>query len=88
MMEARSAGSNHVDTIVAGGGTAGAVVAGLLAGTTDQTVLLLEVGPDCLRLTAADPQCPPLLDHGNLTVLDAQDIDVLLDGLEIAREII
>lgn len=88
MMAARSAGSNHVDTIVAGGGTTGAVVARLLAGTTDQTVLLLEVGPDCLRLTAADPQCPPLLDHGNLTVLEVQDIEVLLDGLEIAREII
>ena len=32
--------------IVVGGGTAGAVLAGLLAAQTDQTVLLLEAGPD------------------------------------------
>jgi choline dehydrogenase len=34
------------DTVVIGGGTAGAAVAGLLAEHSDQTVLLLEAGPD------------------------------------------
>jgi choline dehydrogenase len=34
------------DTVVIGGGTAGAAVAGLLAERSDQTVLLLEAGPD------------------------------------------
>lgn len=36
----------HADTIVVGGGTSGAVVAGLLAEHSDQTVLVLEAGPD------------------------------------------
>jgi choline dehydrogenase-like flavoprotein len=40
------AAERHADTIVVGGGTAGAVLAGLLAAQTDQTVLLLEAGPD------------------------------------------
>jgi len=34
------------DTVVIGGGTAGAAVAGLLAEHTEQSVLLLEAGPD------------------------------------------
>ena len=34
------------DTVVIGGGTAGAVVAGLLAAQSDQQVLVLEAGPD------------------------------------------
>jgi choline dehydrogenase len=34
------------DTVVIGGGTAGAVVAGLLAGRSDERVLVLEAGPD------------------------------------------
>ncbi len=34
------------DTVVIGGGTSGAAVAGLLAEHSDQTVLLLEAGPD------------------------------------------
>ena len=34
------------DTVVIGGGTAGAAVAGLLAQHSDQSVLLLEAGPD------------------------------------------
>ena len=33
------------DTVVIGGGTAGAAVAGLLAQHSDQSVLLLEAGP-------------------------------------------
>ncbi len=36
----------HADTIVVGGGTSGAVVAGLLAEHSDETVLVLEAGPD------------------------------------------
>ncbi len=36
----------HADTVVVGGGTAGAAVAGLLAERGDQSVLLLEAGPD------------------------------------------
>ena len=36
----------YSDTIVIGGGTAGAAVAGLLAERGDQSVLLLEAGPD------------------------------------------
>ena len=37
---------HHADTIVIGGGTSGAVVAGLLTELTEQTVLVLEAGPD------------------------------------------
>jgi choline dehydrogenase len=36
----------HADTVVIGGGTAGAVVAGLLAERSDERVLVLEAGPD------------------------------------------
>ncbi len=36
----------HSDTVVIGGGTAGAAVAGLLAERGNQSVLLLEAGPD------------------------------------------
>ena len=36
----------YADTVVIGGGTAGAAVAGLLAEQGDQSVLLLEAGPD------------------------------------------
>jgi choline dehydrogenase len=35
-----------VDTIVIGGGTGGAAFAGTLAAHSDETVLLLEAGPD------------------------------------------
>ena len=36
----------EADTVVIGGGTAGSVVAGLLASTGDERVLVLESGPD------------------------------------------
>src|SRR5215211_6320463 len=36
----------EVDTVVIGGGTSGAVLAGLLAGQSDERVLVLEAGPD------------------------------------------
>ncbi|CAA9585230.1 MAG: Oxidoreductase, GMC family [uncultured Thermomicrobiales bacterium] len=36
----------YADTVIVGGGTAGAVVAGLLAAGCDESVLLLEAGPD------------------------------------------
>lgn len=37
---------NFADTIVIGGGTAGAAMAGLLAESSDRSILLLEAGPD------------------------------------------
>lgn len=36
----------HADTVVIGGGTSGAVVAGLLVERSDESVLVLEAGPD------------------------------------------
>ena len=36
----------YADTIVVGGGTSGAAVAGTIAGRTEESVLLLEAGPD------------------------------------------
>ncbi|MGH2558564.1 MAG: GMC family oxidoreductase [Thermomicrobiales bacterium] len=41
----------YADTIVAGGGTAGAVVAGLLAAGSVESILVLEAGPDYGPLT-------------------------------------
>lgn len=38
--------SHDADTVVIGGGTAGAVVAGLLAEQSDENILVLEAGPD------------------------------------------
>src|SRR3954462_29119 len=35
----------HVDTLILGGGTTGAVIAGLLAERSDETVLVLEARP-------------------------------------------
>src|SRR5690348_368853 len=36
----------YVDTVIVGGGTAGAVLAGRLAERSDRSILLLEAGPD------------------------------------------
>src|SRR4051812_34887347 len=36
----------YADTIVVGGGTAGAAVAGVLAEKADESILLFEAGPD------------------------------------------
>jgi choline dehydrogenase len=36
----------HADTVVVGGGTAGAALVGTLAARSDETILLLEAGPD------------------------------------------
>ena len=36
----------YADTVIVGGGTSGSVVAGLLAAASDDTVLVLEAGPD------------------------------------------
>jgi choline dehydrogenase len=42
----RASVPREVDTVVIGGGTSGAVVAGLLAEQSDERVLVLEAGPD------------------------------------------
>ena len=44
----------YADTVVIGGGTAGAAVAGLLAERGDRSVLLLEAGPDYGPLAASN----------------------------------
>ena len=36
----------HADTIIAGGGTSGSALAGVLAESSDESVLVLEAGPD------------------------------------------
>ncbi len=41
-----SALPRHADTVVVGGGTAGAALAGTLAERSDETILVLEAGPD------------------------------------------
>ena len=64
----------YADTIVAGGGTAGAAVAGLLAERSDQSVLLLEAGPDYGPL-AAGRWPPSLLDARALGYTDAWEYD-------------
>jgi choline dehydrogenase len=43
---ARATLPKFADTVVIGGGTAGAAIAGLLAEHSDQSVLLIEAGPD------------------------------------------
>ena len=42
----RRMAKSHADTVILGGGTAGAAVAGLLAERSDESILLLEAGPD------------------------------------------
>jgi choline dehydrogenase len=54
----------YADTIVIGGGTAGAAVAGRLAARGDQSVVLIEAGPDYGAL--ADGQWPPDLLAGRV----------------------
>jgi choline dehydrogenase-like flavoprotein len=45
-LSARALLPKFFDTVVIGGGTAGAAIAGLLAEHSDQSVLLIEAGPD------------------------------------------
>ena len=54
----------HADTVVIGGGTAGAAIAGLLAERGDQSVLLLEAGPDYGHLSQG--RWPPELVDGRV----------------------
>ena len=46
------AGIGEIDVLIAGGGTSGATLAGIIARDTDQRVLLLEAGPDYGPLAA------------------------------------
>ena len=39
-----------------------------------------------VTLATTDPSAAPLIDHGYLTDPDGEDIEVLVDGIEIARE--
>ena len=61
---------SHSDTVIIGGGTAGTAVAGLLAERGDQSVLLLEAGPDYGHL--AEGRWPPELLEGRV-VADTHD---------------
>jgi len=64
----------HANTIVVGGGTSGSVVAGVLAERSDETVLVLEAGPDYGPFAAGHwPQ--NLLDARALGYTDAWDYD-------------
>lgn len=60
----------HADTVVVGGGTAGAIVAARLAAHSDRSVLLLEAGPDYGPYAGGawpkdllDARCIPPRDH-------------------------
>src|SRR5215210_2944486 len=64
----------HADTVIIGGGTAGSVVAGRLAAETDQTVLVLEAGPD-FGPFAAGGWPSDLLDARALGYSEAWDYD-------------
>ncbi len=64
----------YADTIVVGGGSAGATVAGLLAQRSDQSILLLEAGPDYGPLTGGRWPAT-LLDARALGYTDAWDYD-------------
>src|SRR5687767_7044115 len=55
----------HADTVVIGGGTAGAAVAARLVQGTSQTVMLIESGPDYGAFTEGRWP-PPLLDARSL----------------------
>lgn len=40
-----------------------------------------------VKLASADPEAPPIIDHGYLSDVDGKDRAVLADGIELAREI-
>jgi choline dehydrogenase len=40
-----------------------------------------------VKLASADPNAPPVIDHGYLSDVDGEDIAVLTDGIELARAI-
>ena len=74
MTDSSSWTPHHADTIIIGGGTAGAAVAGLLAERSDESILLLEAGPDYGPFRSGNwPK--PLLDASTIGYHDAWDYD-------------
>jgi choline dehydrogenase len=67
--ESRRSAPREADTVVVGGGTCGAALAGILAARSDRTVLLIEAGPDWGPL--ADGRWPASLLDPTLMPVDA-----------------
>ena len=57
-------------------------------GAWEYTVIVSSVDPrssGAVTLASADPTAAPLIDHGYLSDPDGRDLDVLLDGIALAR---
>jgi choline dehydrogenase len=51
------------------------------------TALMTPRSVGSVRLSDRDPEAPPLIDHAYLTDPDDYDLDALLDGIALAREL-